>query len=101
MTKAELEGVYLRIVGALDQEFRERGWLPPALPQSPRAWCQPMDCGKHTPRKFLLYFEDADRGIAVFDDEEEARTAFEKANTAWNCYLFGALPLTRPDRERQ
>jgi hypothetical protein len=40
MTKAELEGVYLRIVGALDQEFRERGWLPPALPQSP--W-QPIE----------------------------------------------------------
>lgn len=41
----------------------------------PVAWCQPMDCGKHTPRKFLLYFEDADRGIAVFDDEAEARAA--------------------------
>jgi hypothetical protein len=57
------------------------------------AWCQPMDKGEHTPRKFLLYFEDADRGIAVFDNEEEAREAFAKANTAWNCYLFGAMPL--------
>lgn len=60
-------------------------------------WCQPMDCGKHTPRKFLLYFEDADRGIAVFDNEDEAREAFTKANIAWNCYLFGALPLTKSD----
>lgn len=25
------------------------------------AWCQPMDSGKHTPRKFLLYFEDRGR----------------------------------------
>lgn len=64
-----------------------------ATPTGGEAWCQPMDCGEHTPRKFLLYFEDADRGIAVFDNEVEARAAFEKANTAWNCYLFGALPL--------
>lgn len=52
-----------------------------------------MDSGKHTPRKFLLYFDDPDRGMAVFTDENEAREAFSKANTAWNCYLFGAMPL--------
>lgn len=62
----------------------------------PVAWCQPMDNGKHSPRKFLLYFEDADRGIAVFDTEAEAREAFTKANVSWNCYLFGALPLATP-----
>lgn len=32
MTKAELEVLYMRVVGALDKEFRERGWLPPAQP---------------------------------------------------------------------
>ncbi len=58
------------------------------------AWCQPMDCGKHTPRKFMIYFDDPDHGIMVFDNEADARAAFEKKNTAWNCYLFGALPLS-------
>jgi len=32
MTKAELEIIYGRVVGAMDTEFRERGWLPPAQP---------------------------------------------------------------------
>lgn len=62
--------------------------------ETAQAWCQPMDNGKHTPRKFMLYFEDADHGPAVFDNEGEAREAFTKANTNWNCYLFGALPLS-------
>jgi hypothetical protein len=62
----------------------------------PVAWCQPMDNGKHTPRKFYLYFDDPDHGNGVFDNEVEARAAFERANVAWNCYLFGALPLATP-----
>jgi hypothetical protein len=70
---------------------------PGGQPQSPQAWCQPMDCGKHTPRKFMIYFDDPDHGVMVFDNEDEAREAFERKNTAWNCYLFGTLPLTRPD----
>lgn len=62
--------------------------------KEPSAWCQPMDCGKHTPRKFYLYFDDPDHGNMVFDNEVEARAAFERKSTAWNCYLFGALPLS-------
>lgn len=30
MMKAELDVIYARIVGVMDNEFRERGWLPPA-----------------------------------------------------------------------
>jgi hypothetical protein len=60
-------------------------------------WCQPMDCGKHTPRKFIVRFEDADRGDAVFDNENEAREFFERADTNWNCYLFGSLPRFRSE----
>jgi hypothetical protein len=71
---------------------------PPSEAGREDAWCQPMDCGKHTPRKFLLYFEDPDHGNAVFDNEAEARAAFERATVAWNCYLFGALTLSRPDQ---
>jgi hypothetical protein len=61
-------------------------------------WCQPRDCGKPTPRKFMIYFDDPDHGIMVFDNEAEARAAFEKKNTAWSCYLFGTLPVSSPDR---
>jgi hypothetical protein len=69
------------------------------VPQSSQAWCQPMDNGKHTPRTFIIYFEDRDRGIMVFDREDVARQAFEQLDTNWNCYLFGAMPDTRPDRK--
>jgi len=61
-------------------------------PQSSSEWCQPTDCGKPTPRKFMIYFDDPEHGIMVFDDEAEARATFEAKNTAWNCYLFGTLP---------
>ncbi|AKF13410.1 hypothetical protein PHIN3_147 [Sinorhizobium phage phiN3] len=57
------------------------------------AYCQPMRNGEHTTRKFLVYFDDPDKGICVFDDEKAAREFWEQANIAWNCYLFGALPL--------
>jgi hypothetical protein len=60
------------------------------------AWCQPMNCGEHTPRKFIVRFEDADVGDSVFDDEAEARAFYERASTNWNCYLFGSLLLTPP-----
>lgn len=59
----------------------------------PMAWCQPMHNGEHASRQFIVRFEDADRGDAVFDDEAEARAYWQKANDNWNCYLFGALPL--------
>jgi len=68
------------------------------VPQTPQEWCQPMENGRHMPRKFIIYFEDRDREIMVFEREDSARQAFEQLNTNWNCYLFGALPLTRPDR---
>lgn len=64
-----------------------------SAPTTAEGWCQPMDCGKHTSRKFIVRFDDAERGEAVFDDEAEARAFWEKANQNWNCYLFGALPL--------
>jgi hypothetical protein len=61
-------------------------------PQAASEWCQPTDCGKPTPRKFMIYFDDPDHGIMIFDDEAEARAAFKAKNTAWSCYLFGTLP---------
>ena len=57
------------------------------------AWCQPMRNGMHDPRKFMVWFDDADKGIATFEDETEARAYFDQANVSYNCYLFGTLPL--------
>jgi hypothetical protein len=58
----------------------------------PTAWCQPDYDGKTHPRKFMVVYEDAEMGNAIFDDEAEAREHFEKASISWNCYLFGLLP---------
>ncbi len=55
-------------------------------------WCQPNYGGEIHPRKFMVVYEDAEMGNAVFDDEAEAREHFEKASINWNCYLFGLLP---------
>lgn len=69
---------------------------PPAAVQEPVAdngpWCQPRYEGKDHPRKFMVVYEDADMGSALFEDETEARSHFEAASITWNCYLFGLLP---------
>ena len=66
------------------------------------AWCQPMGCGKHTPRVFLIRFEDTEVGDLTFTDEGEARDMFVKLNQNWNCYLMASLPLIpRPAEPRR
>jgi hypothetical protein len=52
-------------------------------------WCQPADQPK---RQFLVLFDDPHMNLAVFDDEAEARTFWEKANLNWTCYLMGTMP---------
>ncbi len=58
-----------------------------------KTWCQPGDQPR---RQFIVLFDDADRQMAVFDDEDEARTYWKQASLDWNCYLLGAMPL-KPD----
>ncbi len=54
------------------------------------AWCQPGDDAK---RRWLVFFEDTEQGIATFTDEKEAREYYSRANAGgWNCYLFAAAP---------
>jgi hypothetical protein len=60
-------------------------------------WCQPMENGKHKLRHFIVRFEDAQRNEAVFTDEAEAYEFWRKANVSWNCWLFGAMPLSAQD----
>lgn len=61
------------------------------IPGAKVAYCQPMDKGEHTGQKFVVLFDDAEKPMAVFDDEFEARDFWNKANSDWNCYLLGAL----------
>lgn len=78
MTKAELEVLYTRVVGALDKEFHERGWLPPGQPQSPSSteYAQLSQIqGKETQRSIALEIwldqrEAALRQIADLAPEE-------------------------------
>lgn len=42
--------------------------------------------------KFMLIFEDRDRGMCIYTDEAEARREFARAEgNGWNCHLFGLL----------
>lgn len=51
-------------------------------------YCAPGPAAEQRPR-FLLRFEDPLRGEAVFEDAQEARQAFARAEgNGWNCYLF-------------
>lgn len=44
-------------------------------------------------RKFILRFEDADRGEAHYTDALEALRAFDRAEgNGWNCHLFAHVP---------
>lgn len=65
--------------------------LRPGLPpDGAEEWCQPSDIKFRT---WMVWFEDSEQGISVFDNEAEARAFWEQANITWNCYLFQAAPL--------
>lgn len=44
--------------------------------------------GTDRKRVWMLHFEDADRGFAIYDNEPEAHEAYEKASVSWNCTLL-------------
>lgn len=66
---------------------------PPTTPSIAKGaqWCQPGD--RQNERHFIVRFDDADRGDAVFTDEAEAREFWARATMNWNCWLFGAMPV--------
>lgn len=52
--------------------------------------CAPAD-QQH--RKYMLNFDDDDKGVALYDDEALAREAFARAESmGWNCYLWTLVP---------
>lgn len=55
-------------------------------------WCAPGPAATQE-RKFILRFEDADRGEAHYTDALEALRAFDRAEgNGWNCHLFAHVP---------
>lgn len=64
--------------------------LQPSLPRDAR-WCQPGD--RQDQRKYLVRFEDPDRGDAVFDDAREAADFYARATLSWTCWLFSAVSV--------
>lgn len=80
-----------------------RSEVPPALFTVPTdengrgplgtKWCQPAHHADD--RVWILRFEDADRGDAIFtgpDAEAQAREMWARAWPSWNCYLFATAP---------
>ena len=56
-------------------------------------WCHPGDDGR---QRWILMFEDYDRGMAIYYDETNARTAFNDAELrGWNCHLLSSVKRHR------
>lgn len=56
-------------------------------------WCQPRDDQQ---RKWVLFYEDVDRSMDVFEYESEARRAYEQARCAYSCHLFTSVAYHEP-----
>ena len=52
-------------------------------------WCHPGDDQR---QRWILMFEDYDKGYAVYYDEDEAFEAFQRAELNWNCHLMTSVP---------
>lgn len=61
-------------------------------------WCQPGDTDRA--RVWMVFFEDPDKGLCVFDNEAEAREFWARATLSWNCYLFQAAPVDATTHQR-
>ncbi|ORE90219.1 hypothetical protein ATO13_23326 [Stappia sp. 22II-S9-Z10] len=80
--------------GLAEQHGRERSGQMSDIP--PGGYCQPMKCGVHEPRRFMVTFDDKEAGVATFESEAEARSFWLRANGMWNCYLWATLPRDGP-----
>lgn len=48
------------------------------------------------PKKhWMIYFEDVDRQIMLFTEEEPARKYYEKVLDSWSCHLFEQVMYER------
>ena len=52
-------------------------------------WCHPGDDDK---QRWVLMFEDDDRGMSIYFDKDEAHDAFKRADfMGWNCHLLTSV----------
>lgn len=59
-------------------------------------WCAPGPAAQQV-RRWMLTFDDADRGYCIYTDEQQAREAFASAEgLGWNCYLWELAPRHEP-----
>lgn len=59
-------------------------------------WCAPGPAAKQV-RRWMLTFDDADRGYCLYEDEQQARDAFARCEgLGWNCYLWELSPRSKP-----
>lgn len=55
-------------------------------------WCAPGPAEQQE-RKWVLWFEDKDRSVSIFDNEADGRAAFALAEShGWNCHLLAHVP---------
>ena len=47
-------------------------------------------------RRWLLKFNDPDKGFAFFDNEAEAMRAWDRAKDTWTCTLFMTADFVQP-----
>jgi hypothetical protein len=59
-------------------------------------YCQPGD--RREPRWIVMY-DDADRNLSIFEDEQDARDCFANSEAmGWNCWLFSPTARVAPHR---
>ena len=61
-------------------------------------YCQPGD--RREPRWIVMY-DDADRSLSIFEDEQDARDCFANSEAmGWNCWLFSPTSRVAPTAEQ-
>jgi hypothetical protein len=61
-------------------------------------YCQPGD--RREPRWIVMY-DDADRSLSIFEDEQDARDCFANSEAmGWNCWLFSPTARRAPTAEQ-
>lgn len=54
-----------------------------------KTWCHP---GANPKQQWVLMFDDADRVSSIYENQEDALEAFNRAETmGWNCHLFTSV----------
>lgn len=76
------------------QDEREQAFREATKPRPETSgvgeYCQPGD--RREPRWIVMY-DDADRSLSIFEDEQDARDCFANSEAmGWNCWLFSPTP---------